>query len=244
MNDRKIQPMKDPDGRLLAVLVTPRPGTDRRELRRILGDLHAAAKNARGGSTPADRYSNYLVWVANAVGQLRGLVSAADLDRLVLTRRYWLLQSKADGLTALLGNPVDTELNERVDAFGEAAMALNGQIGRWSQHAVFLVADSSFYLQHPDKLEEADLAAILEVRGEPLHLLFPMVVVDELDNLKQSSKSPVRWRAGYTLAVLDRVLRHNAGPARLRAEDSSALTSGGIPRGEVTVEIVPDARGA
>jgi hypothetical protein len=70
-----------------------------------------------------------------------------------------------------------------------------------------------------------------------------MVVVDELDGLKQASDRHVRWRAGYTLAVLDRAPRTGTGPARLREADFSALDTGGIPRGEITVEIMLDPPG-
>jgi hypothetical protein len=40
--------------------------------------------------------------------------------------------------------------------------------------------------------------------------------------------------------VLDRVCGQVSGPARLREADFSALDHGGIPRGEVTIEIVTD----
>ena len=225
------------------MLVTPRPGVDRRQLRQTLRDLHAAVLNLRSSSTAEERYSAYLVWVANAVRVLRGQVSTADLDRLVLTRRCWLLQSKADSWTALLGDLVDTEIDERDAVLQETVQALDEQIGRWTIPGRFVVPDSSFHLRHPDKLEQADLAAVLGARGEPIHLILPIVVVDELDGLKQASDRRLRWRAGYTLAVLDRILRNGTGPARLRDADFSALDTGGIPRGEITVEIMLDPPG-
>ena len=36
----------------------------------------------------------------------------------------------------------------------------------------------------------------------PVTVLVPIVIVDELDGLKHSKDKHVRWRAGYTLAVL------------------------------------------
>ena len=38
-------------------------------------------------------------------------------------------------------------------------------------------------------------------------MLVPIVIVDELDRLKESKDKDkrARWRAGYTLAVLDRL---------------------------------------
>jgi hypothetical protein len=43
-----------------------------------------------------------------------------------------------------------------------------------------------------------------------------MVVVDELDRLKESKDRQTRWRARYALAVLDRLFADGPGRARLR----------------------------
>jgi predicted ribonuclease YlaK len=40
---------------------------------------------------------------------------------------------------------------------------------------------------------------------EPVHIVIPMAVIDELDRLKKASKKETRWRARYSTAVLDRV---------------------------------------
>ncbi|MGW7438228.1 PIN domain-containing protein [Streptomyces sp. NPDC054849] len=53
-------------------------------------------------------------------------------------------------------------------------------------------------------------AALAAITG-PVRVLFPMVVVDELDRLKESKDRQTRWRAGYTLAVLDKHLDDDAG---------------------------------
>jgi predicted ribonuclease YlaK len=71
----------------------------------------------------------------------------------------------------------------------------------------------------------------------------PIVVVDELDGLKKSKNPRERWRARYTLAVIDRVLVDPAVPGRLAPEDFSVLGKGGIPRGAVTMELVFDPPG-
>jgi hypothetical protein len=96
-----------------------------------------------------------------------------------------------------------------------------------------VVADTSVYITHPDKLEQIDFVPLVGVRGDPIHLVVPVVVIDELDGLKQGKDNRTRWRAGYTLAVLDRVSEHNAASGRLRAEDFSALDTGGVPAREV-----------
>jgi hypothetical protein len=73
----------------------------------------------------------------------------------------------------------------------------------------------------------------------------PIIVVDELDNLKRSRDPKARWRALYTLAVIDRVVAHPPQPGILHPEDFSAIDhgTGGIPRGEVSLQIAYDPRG-
>ncbi len=106
-----------------------------------------------------------------------------------------------------------------------------------------MVADTSFHGQHPDKLESVDLAVLLELRDEPVHLVITILVIDELDNLKRSRGQEVRWRPAYTLAYLDRIL-NDRGDGTIRPADTSALHGGpGTPRGQVTVEILPDPPG-
>ena len=226
------------------MLVTVRPGVDRDQLRQTLIELHHAVTNLRSALTPGERYSAYLAWVATAARRLRGQVSSADLDRMVLTPRGVLLQSKADGWTATLAHLVDLEIDDRDADLAAAAATLEDQVRHWGTWpGRLVVADSSFYIHHPDKLEDADLGGVLQLRGTPIRLILPIVVVDELDGLKQSSRQPARWRAGYTLAVLDRVLGTGTGPGRLREEDFSALDTGGIPRGAITAEVVLDPPG-
>jgi predicted ribonuclease YlaK len=63
------------------------------------------------------------------------------------------------------------------------------------------------FIRH-DKVEEWDLAPLLRLaEDEPLHIVIPIAVIDELDRLKEASNKQTRWRARYSTAVLDRVLR-------------------------------------
>jgi hypothetical protein len=55
----------------------------------------------------------------------------------------------------------------------------------------------------------------------------PIVIVDELDGLKRNDKDHTRWRAGYTLAVLDRLFASTGGngfAVSLRVSSSTSLT--------------------
>lgn len=76
-------------------------------------------------------------------------------------------------------------------------------------------------------------------------MLVPILVIDELDNLKRHNDKHVRWRAGYTLAVFDRVLQSTTAPSLLREENFDAVRgqTGGIPRGRITIEVLFDPPG-
>ncbi|GAA4102725.1 PIN domain-containing protein [Nonomuraea soli] len=189
--------------------------------------------------------ASYLHWVDNAVFRLRHHISAADLDDLVLSRRYWVLQSMEP--TTLppdrLKDLVVTELEARETAVGLAAQRLAEQIERWRRPGVFVMFDTTVFIHHEKKVEDLDLGGLLGSRHEPVHLLLPMVVIDELDKLKESKDRHIRWRARHSLAVLDKLLIQPAEAAILRSADFTPLDNGGIPRGEVTVEVVLDPPG-
>ena|SRR5437660_74059 len=254
------------------MLVTPLPGVSRDNLLSSLRSIHTDVTNLRGGGGPQGAHKRllaYLEWTSNAVRMLGNQISSADLERLVLTRRYELLLSGVGTMAGtemevqrVVNGLVSLELDQRVDAFDHAIKALAGQIGRWSRYSYFVVPDTSFYIEHPQKLEAADFGSLINVWQAPIHVLVPIVVVDELDGLKQSKDKHVRWRAGYTLAVLDRVFASTAAPAWLRKGDVSTtgsippdvlkalppevaaqLAAGGIQRSDVTIELVFDPPG-
>jgi predicted ribonuclease YlaK len=134
------------------------------------------------------------------------------------------------------------ELDERVDAFKLAVKVLEERIRRWQRlDAIFVVLDTTVYIEHPQELEAIDFRQFVNRRGEDIHVLVPMVVVDELDELKQHQRA--RTRARLTLRTLDQLFASSTGPVRLRARDLRPLDSGDIPFGEVTIEILLDQPG-
>ena len=233
------------------MLVTCLPGANRTHLRATLRDVTIKLENLRAGTAGSTAYSRlleYLQWAHETVRVLSDQISSTDIDRLVLNQRYYALLAGIAGFAgtdsqATVNGLLSLELDQRVTAFTEAQEALDRQIQQWSMRGEFVVPDTSVYIEHPQKLEELDLAPLIPVREDPIHVLVPIAVVDELDGLKRSKDTKARWRAAYTLAVLDRVLQNSSGPARLRESDFSALDSGGIPRGEITIELLFDPRG-
>lgn len=232
------------------MLLAPRPGVNRDNLLENLNSVYTKVYNLQGGGvgTAYDRLLAYLDWTTEAVAALGNQVSNKDLTRLVLTSRYELLLSAVGTLAGtdtqrLVNGLVSQELRERVTAFEEAIKALKESIRRWSGARYFVVADSSFYIEHSDKFEDVDLAKVLGFYDGPIHLLIPLVVVDELDGLKQSKDRHIRWRAGHTLAVLDRLFHDGPDVARFRDPDVEEQRRTGNRRGEVNVEMLFDPPG-
>jgi hypothetical protein len=227
---------------MLGVLVTPPFGVPLaavgQDLDRVMNEL----QNARAAS---DNPYAYLQWVSESARKLRGVISSADVERLLFTRRYELILAGMAGAgdpagLRVLDDLISLEFEDRWEEFYKARRDLDRVTKSWSRPGAFVVADTSVYIEHEDKLEVLDFAALAGAPEEPVHLLLPIVVVDELDGLKnRGADGRTKWRAGYTLAVLDRIFTDGKGPATLRAADS-AMRSDGITRGAVTAEIVFD----
>jgi hypothetical protein len=210
------------------VLVAPRPGVNRENLLKTLQSVCTDVYNLRDGGGAArnayERLLAYVEWTSAAVRMLGNQVSDGDLDRLVLTERYQLLAGLAGTMTSteqpvqrVVNGLVSLELDERVADFEAAIKALQSQIARWSVYGHYVVPDTSFYVHHKDKLEQVDFGPLIDVWQSEVTVLVPIVIVDELDRLKESKEKLVRWRAGYTLAVLGPLARGCCGPCTTTA---------------------------
>lgn len=213
------------------MLVRLFPGADRHNVLATLRQLGTDVQNLRSfGGTHQELYNKYSSWVRESVRLLRYLLSSADIDRLFLTRRYWALQAMG-GAEVLIGMRylIDAELEEREAALTEATARLADEVGRWGGPGHLVVADTSVYMDHDQKLEDLEVGKILGRPGDLVHLIVPIAVIDELDNLKRGKD---RWRPGYTLAVLDSVLEEPTEVATMQPEANGV--------GRLTVEIVFD----
>ena len=229
------------------MLITPRPGADRDSIIKALQQVQRDASALRGGGGAGawQRLLTYLEWVTDTVGLLQDQISGKDVDRLIQTRRYYALLEACGTLAGtaqerLVNGLVNQELADREAALAAAVRTLNEHIMRWRGPAWLAVADASFYLHSPHPLAETDLHQVMGLPAdEEIRLLFPIVVVDELDRLKESGGAHPRWRAGHTLGRLDEVITsgttgilHHQAPG----EGQSII-------GRVTAEIVLDQPG-
>lgn len=216
------------------MFVEPLAGVDLDRLRQALWEIETRIGNVRATTgTPVDVYNAYIGWVHDTVRQLSSLVPSDDLGRLVLTPRYWALQ--AQPTTAELQpmrQLLSAEIDERARVLRDAVESVDAEKQRWQHPGALVMPDTSFYVTHAEKIEDADVAAVVELREEPIRILVPILVIDELDNLKRHTDRHVRWRAGYTLAVFDRVLRTSTAPSLLREQTTEAS------RGQITIEVL------
>ncbi|MEU0253129.1 hypothetical protein ABZ299_11585 [Streptomyces sp. NPDC006184] len=208
------------------MLITPHPGANRDNLLRALQTVQTDASNEHGRlyDSAYERLLGYLEWAMNAARLLRNQVAAEDLIALVLTKRHDTLLSGVGHLEGLkrerlINLLIDQELAERTGVLEAAIGQLRSLMNRWQGREWFMVADSSFYCHNAEKLADADLHQILGLpSGEHIRLLFPIVVVDELDGLKESGKHQSRWRASHTLGQLDEVLDGSTYGIKRRAQ--------------------------
>lgn len=213
---------------------------------RLLEELRLEAitltnlRSARG--TEIDQFNAYLEWSANAVARLGLTLRPADLNRLITTRRYWILQAMDPSSRLLsLAGFVDLEVSERLRAFQEEHEELRGALDHWrSLRGELVCPDTNVYLHHERHFDEIDWENLVRP-GADVHLVVPLLVIDELDRQKRSQRTakvsgrdtePVRTRARVTLRRIDRLLapgqRAQIRPAR------------GLTGGKVTAEILLD----
>lgn len=225
------------------MLITPRFGSDRANLVQQLVEVETSLTNLRGrGLTAVDLFNEYLRWANEAVRMLRHQVQEPDLERLVLTRRYWTMQAMATGPVGMARELVEVEIDDRTTFFEEAIRTTRAEFARWDQYGRLVVADTSFFHEYPEKLDVVDLSKVLGSREAPIGLVVPMVVIDELESQKRSKDNRIRGRSQITLAVIERVVGHG-GTGRLREADFSAIEHGGIPSGPQSIEVMFDLRG-
>jgi hypothetical protein len=100
-----------------------------------------------------------------------------------------------------------------------------------------MVADTSVYIEHDDKLRDLDFAPLLPDAwlDKPVVVVVPVVILDELDGLKQRGGDALRrWRASYTLGVLEDVFARSGTHGVLRQPTDDGT------RGAVFMEILFD----
>ncbi|WP_331740616.1 PIN domain-containing protein (plasmid) [Streptomyces cyaneofuscatus] len=208
--------------------VTPIPGAGLNTIHRLLRRARREARDIAGNFSGEKYLLEYLTWATEHARVIGSQVLAKDVEALFFTPVYWaLLGAGGRGSLApkVSGGLVDQELRQRMADLERAAASVEAIMRRRTEDVSTLVLDTSFFIEHEDKLRDADLFGLADFEGM-VRVAVPMTVVDELDRLKESRASKhVRWRARYGLSVLDRLL------------DGTSML------GSVEVEVLPDPPG-
>ncbi|MFW3470020.1 PIN domain-containing protein [Streptomyces microflavus] len=210
--------------------VTPIPGAGLITIHRLLESARARVKDIAGNFSGEEYLLEYLTWATEQARVLGSQIRAKDVERMFFTPVYWALLGGGGHVSGSLASKVsngliDQEIRQRMADLERAASSVREIIRRRTEDFSTLVLDTSFFIEHEEKLRDADLFGLADFEGK-VRVAVPMTVVDELDRLKEARVSQhVRWRARYGLAVLDRLLD---GPSML---------------GFVEVEVLPDPPG-
>lgn len=219
------------------MLPTLYPGANRDDIPDTLRRLSSKALDASNVHVASDRLWAYLQWVTDSVRMLQHRVSAADIDRLITTSGYERLLSAAGSLTGgleagkgrVLNGLLTLEIQQRIADLDEAAKDLDTQIQLWSGFAEFTIPDTSFYIKHKHKLKSIDFHDLLGApRHQPVRVIAPMIVLDELDRLKDSGDQHTRWRAGHTLGVMDEAFANTALPGLIPPPEGADPVNAGV----------------
>lgn len=234
------------------MLLTPSPGVNLDNLIHDLRSVRSAASGVRSGSgTTAQVYVlDYLDWAGQAARTLSYQISEGDLRTLVLTPRYEALLSSF----GTIGHPsreaqrvvrdvVRLELEQRLKDFDAAIKTLESYKDRWSNLGDMVVLDTNFYVEHPAELIDTNLAQVTATTtpGWWVHVLVPLLVVDELDRLKRHGDTKTRARAA--LKMLDEVFKRVSEEQPvgvLRPAEDAVKADGSLGLGPITMELLFD----
>jgi hypothetical protein len=227
-------------------LIASVPGVSRAHLRAWLHQLWSEAYNIRGGTYGSgfEQLARYLNWAASAVRTLANQITAADIDRLILTRGHDRLltlaaPSPAAGTHTLsvVNELLNVKLSQRAADLEAARVSPDDALRRRSDLALFVMPDTPVDIEHEKKPADLDFAELMAEQRFPesrLIVLVPIVIIDELDRLKdRSSNAHVKWRAGHSLGFIYDKLKDSDHPVQIQPPDrenrlAEALTGKGV----------------
>jgi hypothetical protein len=186
------------------VAFEPARGCSAAVLETQLRPVHTLVENVFANPGPSNQLNSYLKWVADSERILNFVARQADIDRLLLTRRYW----------SILANPEPSAANmaavsEHVMPGGQMLRReiaeLNVARRRWDSghpETVFVLADTNVYIQHQQELPSLNWREAIDqanLVNSTVRLVVPILVIDGLDNLKRNPKTKSRARTTLKL---------------------------------------------
>lgn len=219
------------------------------------GDLVNALTNVNNISQPitagahgaVEVIDKYLRWANDASRMLGSALRKSDLDRLVLTPRYWATLANPDP-TAPVQGAVNQEAQDRardIDAAWREAQELMRHWAADPHGTHFVVPDTGVFLNHePDENGRFDIGTIpwrtmVPARTfEEVRVVVPILVIDELERIKDNRGLPEAKRSKARWTVDTMFKWFETGPNRWHILRQPSADSGGI-----AIELLPDERG-
>ena len=202
-------------------------------------------QNGSAGKVVERQVLDYCRWATDSARELQTVLAEETVERLVLTKTFYALAQGSNALREPAGRLLSVEIELRRSMLATSIAELKSQLNRWNGDDALVVFDTSAFI-HAAKLEEIDWLELLAI-DEPLRLLVPMVVLDELDALKESRDRFLRWRAGYSTAVLARCVEGSTLEGWLHAPGTGGQSAEGVrveivrdPVGHIRLPIVDD----
>jgi PIN domain len=187
-------------------------------------EVGGKARNLQGCSVPQQLKSQYLAFCVNSSELLGRFFVADEVDRVILTRRYWTLLGMDDGSDAVL-QLLNREIAESIQRLHQLEEATTKLHDRWmSPGSRFVVADTNVYLHHPQFFDEVDWRTVVGGGVANVRLILPLLILDELDLHKRSNKQAVRIRARETLKRIQRLFVTGSLTRRPLAGQDEGLT--------------------
>lgn len=213
------------------------PGVTTTTVGAALEDLETDLANLRGaGGDAATQLYQYRLWADEAARRLGSVLRAEAIERLVVTPRYWSLQSldPATRQPQALAAFVALEVEERYREVLRTRSDLDLERKRWSSRkGLLVVADTNVYLHHESYFDEIQWGPLVHARNDGVHLVVPLRIIDEPDLRKRSARNervsgpssePLRTGARVTIKRLNELV---PGPARVGTLRTDCFPDGG-----------------
>lgn len=229
-------------------MIWPAPGVTADQLANTLMNLNGQPRPILVGAHSGDEViTTYLRWVNDAARMLGPVLRKHDLDRLVYTPRYWATLANPTATPATVG-AVQQETREVEAALDVAEKEARQLAQHWAPHPQgthIVVPDTGVFLNHPVGGDgRFDISTITwrtlapARMFEEVRVVVPIVVVDELELIKDNRSAPkaMRDKARWTVNTLFDWLQAEPGSWHLLRQRS-------VHSGGVAIELFPDERG-
>lgn len=201
----------------------------------VLQQLASSATNhlpaGPSGSPTAGRElaESYLRWTETAAEALSHHLGAEKAEEIIQTQNYWAIRTANDNsprLIALVWN----EAPSRGRLLTAIAETITNERKRWADEgATIVVPDTNVFLQENKPFDQVGWPSAVGSQID-VRLVFPMVVIHELDRLKRQGNNTTRTAARHALRWMVEHLP-------LQPDRRSAPLSKSIPTTTIEVDV-------